>query len=220
MMGRVKWEMKIAGPNFFGVSAGVTAALLLLAAAAGELLEFYSMSFEVIFPFFAAIAVGEWGKTRADSNFDIIASQGKSLFQWVWLRCTVVFGIVSAFALLCMAGALVFRYEHPFWELLAVYFPPAFLLSSLCALLGIRCRREHMPALICGVIWMVILMTSSLLRIPGVEYIYLFIRYAGDPNGVWLWNKGIITLTGLVLWGGIYWNCRSFFLGRPRLTKL
>lgn len=78
----------------------------------------------------------------------------------------------------------------------------------LCALLGIICRQDHIATLVCGVIWLIILLTRSLLRFPGLEYVYLFIRFAGDQNNIWLWNKGIITLAGLFLWCVIYWKCK------------
>ena len=170
--------------------------------------EFYPAIFEVVYPFFAAIVVGEWGKTRSDGNFDLIAAQCESLFPWVLRRYTAAFGGASLFAVLSMAGASIARYELPLGELLAMYFPPAFFLSSLCALLGFLCKQEHIATLVCGVVWLVLLFTRSLLRFPGLEYIYLFIRFAGDQNNIWLWNKGIVSLAGLLLWGGIYWACK------------
>ena len=106
----------------------------------------------------------------------------------------IAFAISSLFAVFSMAGASVMRYEMPIWELIVLYFPPTFFLSSLCALLGIICRQDHIATLVCGVIWLIILLTRSLLRFPGLEYVYLFIRFAGDQNNIWLWNKRIITL--------------------------
>lgn len=208
MIRRVESEIKIIGINFFIISAAFTAALIVLSAIAGELLNFYPFSFEVIFPFFVTIAVGEWGKTRADSNFDIIAAQSNSLFHWVLLRYAITFGISSVFAVLGMVISSAFRYELPLWELLVIYFPPAFLLSSLCALLGTYCTQEHVATLICGIVWLTVLLIRSLLRIPGVEYIYLFIRYANGQIPVWLWNKGIISIVALFLWSITYLKCK------------
>ena len=201
---QMKNEIKIMGINFFIVSGALLAGLLVLRGISGELLDFYPVSFEVIFPFFTAIAVGEWGKIKADSNFDMIAAQTRSLFKWAALRYITVFAISGVFAVLTMAGASLIRYQRPLWELMAMYFPTAFFLSSLCGLAGILCRQEHIAALVSGIVWMVMLLVRSLLRIPGIEYIYLFIRFAGDENHIWLWNKGILTLMGFVLWGMIY----------------
>ena len=53
MIRRATSEMKIIGINFFIISAAFTSALIVLSAIAGELLHFYPVSFEVMFPFFA-----------------------------------------------------------------------------------------------------------------------------------------------------------------------
>lgn len=209
MIRRVESELRIIGVNFFIISAALTISLIVLSAIAGELINFYPVSFEVIFPFFVTTAVGEWGKTRADSNFDIIAAQSKDLFRWVLLRYVITFGISSLFAVFCMLFSSAFRYELPLWELLAIYFPPTLFLSSLCALLGIHYTEEHAAALVCGIVWLLVIITRSLLRISGVEYIYLFIRYADNQNPVWLWNKSIIAAAGLFLWGIIYLKCKK-----------
>lgn len=209
MIRRIISEIKIIGINFFLVSAFFTITLIAFAVISGELLDFYPVSFEVIFPFFVTIAVGEWGKTRADSNFDLIAAQCKSLFHWVLLRYVIVFGLSSVFAILSMVVASAVRYELPLSELLIIYFPPAFLLSSFCTLLGIICSQEHIATLVCGIVWLITLIARSLLRFPGIEYFYLFIRYTGDRNHIWLWNKGIITAAGLFLWGIPYRTCRK-----------
>lgn len=208
MIVRIQNEIKVFGINFFIVSAAFAAAWTALSMLAGELLDFYPASFEVIYPFFAAIVVGEWGKTRADDNFDMIAAQSKSLFRWVLFRYIAAFGTSSVFAILSMAGASIVRYEWPMQELIAMYFPPAFLLSSLCALFNIICKQEHIAAASCGMIWLILLLTRSLLRFPGIEYIYLFIRFAGDQNHIWLYNKVIITIIGGLLWGLIYMKCK------------
>ena len=155
MIAQIESEVKIFGINFFIVSVTFTVAMIVLSIIAGDLLDFYPVSFEVVFPFFVTIVVGEWGKTRADSNFDIIAAQSKSLFKWVLLRYIIAFAISSLFAVFSMAGASVMRYEMPIWELIVLYFPPTFFLSSLCNTIGERSSRKakrrrkitsHIPA--------------------------------------------------------------------------
>lgn len=115
---------------------------------------------------------------------------------------------VTFFALFSMVFSSVFRYEFPLWELLLIYCPPAFFLSSLCALFGIHCTGEHVAASACGILWLLLLLARRLSAIPGAEYIYPFIRYAGVQNSVWLWNKGIVAALGLSLWGILYLRCR------------
>ena len=95
MKNRIVSEAKIFGVNFFLVSAFLTLAVLALSVLGGDLLDFYPTAFEVVFPLFAAIAAGEWGKTRADGNFDCIAAQSRSLFGWVFLRYAAAFGILN-----------------------------------------------------------------------------------------------------------------------------
>ena len=57
-MRRLLLELKIAGINFPLVTAALSLALVLFAALAGELLDFAPIAFEVVFPLYAAIAVG------------------------------------------------------------------------------------------------------------------------------------------------------------------
>lgn len=203
-MRQLLYEQKIMGINAIWIFASLIAAFTLLAYFGGELLNLSNIGFEVVFPFLIAIAVGEWGKTRSDTSFDIIAAQSNSLFRWIMLRFTTVFITGSLFAFISMVIVSYIRNEMPLWEMVLLYFPPAFFLSTVCALCGICFSEEHAATLICGILWILTILARSLLRIPGVQFVYLFIRYAGDMNGIWLINKGIITLIGLVLWIGIY----------------
>ncbi len=66
-MRRLLLELKIAGINFPLVTAALSLALVLFAALAGELLDFAPIAFEVVFPLYAAIAVGEWARFRSDA---------------------------------------------------------------------------------------------------------------------------------------------------------
>lgn len=209
MIRKLKNELKIAGSSLFLISIAFAAALIFLAATAGELLDLGSMGFEVIFPFFAAIAVGEWGKTRADDNYDVIASQSRSLFKWVLSRYFAIWGTISLVAVAAMVAVFLLRREMTLGELVLVYLPTSFFLSSLSAYIGLRCSQEHIAALVCGIIWLAMLLLRSLLRIPGLEYFYLFIRFAGDINGVWLVNKAILSIAGSALWCAIYMTCKN-----------
>lgn len=203
-MKRVLFELKIMGINAIWIFTSLVIVFVLIAYLGGELLNLSYIGFEVIFPFMVAIAVGEWGKTKADVNFDVIVAQSKSLFRWVVLRFATVFVTGTLFAFIGMIVVYIIRNEMPVWELLLLYFPPAFLLSSVCALCGICFSGEHIATLIGGMLWILTMLVRSLLRIPGIEYIYMFIRYAGDENGIWLINKFILTLLGLFLWIVIY----------------
>lgn len=215
-MSLLKRECRVMGINPVLISAALALLIALSACFIGELIDLSALASEVIFPFYAAIAVGEWGKTRADEAFDCVAAQGRSLFCWAGLRFLTVFLTVSVFAVPSMAVVSFARGEIPFWEMLPTYFSPAFFLASFSALLGICFSQEHIASLICGVAWLLALMTRSLLRYPGVEYGYLFIRFAGDENGIWQINKLLLFCTGIALWAGIFALCRkrSFLLNR------
>ncbi len=209
MIHRLKNELKIAGSNLYIISIALVTVLILFAIFAGDLLDLSSLSFEVIFPFFAAIAIGEWGKTRADDNYDVITAQSKSVFQWVMLRYIAIMGMVSLFAVVGLIAVSFIRNEMPIWELLLTYFPTALCLSSLSLFIGVRYSQEHIATLVCGVVWLVGLMANSLLRLPFVEYIYPFIRFAGNPDGIWLVNKAVLCTVSFLLWYMIYWTCKN-----------
>lgn len=207
-MKRFVLELKIAGINFFLVTAAVSLALLIFAAVAGPLLDFAPIAFEVLLPFYAAIAVGEWGRTRADSSFDAVAAQSRSRFFWTLCRSASVSTVVSLFAVTTMALAVLIR-QLPFPTLLALYFPTAFFFSSLAVLVGSVSPQEHTATLVCGLFWLIALLTRSLLRLPGVEFVYPFLCFAGDVHGVWLWNKAIQTVMGAALWVAAWAYCRK-----------
>lgn len=59
LMGRAKNELKLMGSSLYIVSFVLVAFLVFLAVFAGELLNVSSLGFEVIFPFYTAVAAGE-----------------------------------------------------------------------------------------------------------------------------------------------------------------
>ena len=82
-MSQVKNELKILGINPILIFSSIVVVFTIIAIFAGEMLNLSLIGFEVIFPFIAAMSIGEWGKIKADDNYDLIAAQGKSLFSWV-----------------------------------------------------------------------------------------------------------------------------------------
>ena len=91
-------------------------------------------------------------------------------------------------------------------EMLLLCLPTGFFFASVAALEGSLSSQEHLATLVCCLLWLAALLTRSLLRLPGVEYVYPFLCFAGDQHGVWLWNKAALTGTGLLLWVG-WWLC-------------
>lgn len=209
MICRIKNELKIVGSNLYLISMILVIFLVFLAVFAGELLNVSSIGFEVIFPFYAAIAVGEWGKTKSDDNYDVIAAQSRSVLKWLTIRYIAVMGMVSMFAVIGMASVFFIRNEMTLIELLLTYFPTAFLLSSLSMSVGIHFEKEHISTMVCGVIWLAFLMMQGLLRIPIMQYMYLFIRFAGIQSNLWIINKSILFIIGIVIWCEVYWSCKK-----------
>ena len=199
-MKRIMLELKIAGTNFLLVTAALSFALVLFAALAGELLDFAPIAFEVVFPLYSAIAAGEWGRTRCDPCFEAIAAQSPSLFSWALRRFFAIFAAVSLFALATMLAAACIRPGLVMGEMLLLYLPTAFFFASVAALVGAASPQEHLATLMCGLLWLVALLTRSLLRLFGVEFVYPFLCFAGDQHGVWLYNKAVLAGMGLFLW--------------------
>jgi hypothetical protein len=208
-MCHIKNELKIIGVNPILISFALEVVFALLAVLGGELLNLSCLGYEAIFPFFAAISVGEWGRTRADDNYDVIAAQVRSLFAWVFTRFFAVFTMVSLFAVLSMIIVFLVRSEIPLWEMALTYLSPALFLSTLCVLLNLCFDEEHISTLICGTVWLVTMLARSLMRFSGVEYVYLFIRYVGDKNGIWLVNKAVLLVISGIIWSVIFCTCRK-----------
>lgn len=201
---RVRSEWKIMGSDFFILSAVLTVSLVFIAILAGDLINVSCVEFEVIFPFYAAIGAGEWGRTRSDDNYEVIAAQSRSVFGWFAIRYAAVAGVVSLFAAAGMVMVWMIRGEMPLAELMLAYFPTAFLLSSLSALFGLFSEKEHVASMACGVVWLAALMMRSLLRIPFVRYVYPFARSAGVRDATWIISKGILCVCALAVWSVIY----------------
>lgn len=72
MMWLIKNELKIIGINPALFLLSIVAVFALLSVFGGDLLYVSYIGFEVIFPVFTSIAVSEWGKMKADDNYDII----------------------------------------------------------------------------------------------------------------------------------------------------
>ena len=114
----VRLETKIMGINPFWISALLTAAFLIVCATGGDNVNWGYLGFEVLFPFYMAVAVGEWCRIRADQIFDVISAQGKSLFLWIVRRFLVLFVTVTVFAVIGMFGTVIITKTASIGELL------------------------------------------------------------------------------------------------------
>ena len=149
-----KLEAKIVGINPLWISALLTAAFLIVCATGGDNVNWGYLGFEVIFPFYTAIAVGEWCRTRADQMFDVISAQGKSIFLWIVRRFLLLFVTVTIFAVIGILGTVIITKTASVGELLLIFLPTAFFLSSVCIVLSLLSSVPHIPTMAAGVIWL------------------------------------------------------------------
>lgn len=205
----VKLEAKIMGINPFWISALLTAAFLIVCATGGDNVNWGYLGFEVLFPFYMAVAVGEWCRIRADQIFDVISAQGKSLFLWIVRRFLILFVTVMAFAVIGMLGTVVITKATSIGELLLTFLPTAFFLSSVCIFLSVLSSIPHIPTMTVGVIWLFSIISMSLLRFRPIQYLYLFIRFAGVDSSTWILNKLVLFVTGLILWLCVFIVCQK-----------
>lgn len=205
----VRLETKIMGINPFWISALLTAAFLIVCATGGDNVNWGYLGFEVLFPFYMAVAVGEWCRIRADQIFDVISAQGKSLFLWIVRRFLVLFVTVTAFAVIGMLGTVIIIKTASIRELLMTFLPTAFFLSSVCIFLSVLSSIPHIPTMAVGVIWLFSIMSMSLLRFWPIQYLYLFIRFAGVDSSIWILNKLVLLVAGIVLWICVFLVCQK-----------
>ena len=205
----VRLETKIMGINPFWISALLTAAFLIVCVTGGDNVNWGYLGFEVLFPFYMAVAVGEWCRIRADQIFDVVSAQGKSLFLWMVRRFLVLFVTVTVFAVIGMFGTVIITKTASIGELLMTFLPTAFFLSSVCIFLSVLSSIPHIPTMAVGVIWLFSIMSMSLLRLRPIQYLYLFVRFAGIDSSIWILNKLVLLVAGIVLWICVFLACQK-----------
>lgn len=205
----INLEAKIMGINPFWISALLTAAFLIVCATGGDNVNWGYLGFEVLFPFYMAVAVGEWCRIRADQIFDVISAQGKSLFLWIVRRFLILFVTVTVFAVIGMLGTVIITKSASIGELLLTFLPTSFFLSSVCIFLSVLSSIPHIPTMAVGVIWLFSIMSMSLLRFRPIQYLYLFIRFAGVDSSTWILNKLVLFVAGLILWLCVFIICQK-----------
>lgn len=205
----MKYEGKIIGINVFWISALLTGTFLIVCATGGQNVNWGYLGFEVIFPFYMAIAIGEWCKTRADQMFDAISAQGKSLFFWVLRRFLLLYVIITIFAIAGMISTAAITKSAEVGDMFLTFLPTAFFLSSVCVCLSLLSSVPHIPTMAAGVIWLFSIMSMSLLRFQPTQYFFLFVRFAGIDTPVWIVNKLVLLLIGAALWLSIFFICKK-----------
>lgn len=205
----MKFESKIVGINPFWISAFFSVAFLIICATGGDNVHWGYLGFEVIFPFYAAIVISEWCKTQTDPMFEVICTQKIPLFCWILRRFIFLFALASSFTFITIIGVTFLKQGMNVIDLILTYFPTAFFLSSMCVLISLLGNIPHISTMTVGVIWIFSVMAMSLLRITSIQYIYLFVRYAGISGNIGITNKITLSLLGLFFWRVIFVICKQ-----------
>jgi len=175
----------------------------------GDLVNWHVLGFEVVFPFLIAILVCEWVQTLSDPMIDIIIVHSKSLFSWVAGRFLVVTGIPGVICIICMLGLRLFILDFPFTEMFFIFMVTTFFFTSIGVFSSFLSKQPHVPAAVCGIIWLMTLMAKSMIRFPVVAYLYPLLRFADPDAGMWLVNKMTLLAISLCMWLPIYFVCRK-----------
>lgn len=205
----MKYESKIIGINLLWISSLLTGTFLVVCATGGDNLNWGYLGFEVIFPFYTSIVIGEWCKTRTDPMFDVICSQGQSLFSWIIRRFALLFGSAIVFSFMGMIGVSLIKQSNFIFDMICAFLPTAFALSSACVFISLLSDIPHISTMTIGVVWLFSIMAMSLLRFPLVQYFYLFARYAEISSSRWVVNKIILLSIGIVFWISTFLFCKK-----------
>lgn len=205
----MRYEGKIIGSNPLWISALLSGTFLILCATGGEDVSWGFLGFEVLFPFYTAVAIGEWCKTRTDQMFEVISAQSTSLFLWVVRRFVLLYLMIGVFAVAGMLGTAAITKRANMGAMFFAFLATSFFLSSMCICLSLLSSIPHMPTMAVGVLWLFSIMSMSLLRFEPVQYLYLFAGFAGIANPVWLANKLLLLFIAAVLWVGVFFICKK-----------
>lgn len=205
----IKFERKIIGFNLYWISNLAVGAFLFLRSMGGNLINWNTLGFEVVFPFYTAIMTGECVKTRSDPMFEVFEAQSRSLFRWVFVRYLYTFVITGILVVIGMLVNQTMDSTFAFGKLLSIYLTTAFFLSSLAVLCSMFTKSSHAPVAVCGIYWLFSMLARSLLRISFVPYVYLFICFADESSPVWFLNKCILTVIGMIMWLIVWFLCKK-----------
>jgi len=202
-------ESKKCGASITWISTAVLIAFVIICAMGGDLVSWPLLGFEVIFPFLTAILVCEWVQTLSDPMIDVIIVNSRSLFRWVAGRFLVVVGISGALCIICMLGLRLCMLDFSLAETFFVFMVTTFFFASIGVFSSFLSRQPHVPAAVCGVIWLLTLMAKSMIRFPVVAYLYPLLKFADPDTEKWLVNKMVLLAISICLWLLIYLVCRK-----------
>jgi len=209
MLSVIAIESKKCCVNIIWITAAVLIAFVIFCTMGGDLVSWHLLGFEVIFPFLIAILVCEWVHTLSDPMIDVIIVHSKSLFRWVAGRFLVVVGISGVMCIICMLGLRLFILDFSLTEMFFIFMVTTFFFTSIGVFSSFLSKQPHVPAAVCGIIWLMTLMAQSMIRFPVVAYLYPLLRFADPDTGIWLENKMTLLAISICMWLSIYFVCRK-----------
>lgn len=212
MLALLNIEKKIVGSNILWITLLLLGSYIALCVTGGDLVNWVYLGFEVMLPFYAAISVCEWVRTRSDPVFELVLAQAKSLFFWVVRRFLLVFLITTVLAFIGMIVLRQVALEFSLCEVLFTYVTTAFCISSLGLLASFFSSTSHVASAICGTLWLFSLLAKSILKYRAATFFYLFLRFAEPDNPVWFTNKVVLVVLGLLIWLMIWLICHKRYI--------
>ena len=208
-LSNIKFERKIIGFNLYWISILAVGTFLLLRSMGGNLINWNTLGFEVLFPLYTAIMTGECVKIRSDPMFEVFEAQSRSLFRWVFVCYLYTFVVTGILVVIGMTVNQAMDSAFTFGKFLCIYLTTAFFLSTLAVLCSIFTSSSHVAVAVCGIYWLFSMLVRSLLKISFVPYVYLFICFADESSPVWLLNKCILTIMGMLMWLIVWLLCKK-----------
>jgi len=200
MLSVITVESKKCCVNITWITAAILVAFIVFCMIGGDLVNWPLLGFEVILPFLIAILVCEWVQTLSDPMIDVIIVHSESLFRWVMGRYLVVAGISGVMCIICMLGLRLWVLDFSLMEMIFIFMVTTFFFTSIGVFSSFLSTQPHVPAAVCGMIWLLTLMAKSMIRFPMVAYLYPLLRFADPDTGIWLANKKILLAISICLW--------------------
>ena len=169
MLSFLKIESKKCGVNILLITSAVLIAFTVLCITGGDLVNLSLLGFEIICPFLIALLVSEWVQTLSDPMIDVVIVHSKSLFAWVVGKFFVVAGISGALCIVCMLWLRLWVLDFLLIQTLFIFAVTTMFFTSIGVFSSFLSKQPHVPAAVCGIIWLLALMVNSLIRFPIIS---------------------------------------------------
>lgn len=209
MEGLVRLEARRIGHKLWILPVSSLLMIVVGSFAAGDLVDYSAVAFELIYPLFAAVAVGEWCPVRCDEAVDIIFAQTASLRRFVTVRFLVVYSSVILPAIPAILLVTKIRAGSTYLHSPLMCIAPSFFLSVLALTVNTFRFGNHTSSMIAGLFWLTLLVTRNFVieqKLYSIDLFYVF--NGGLIREEFLMNRTILILTGIFMFGWIWLRIR------------